>query len=181
MAIRRAQTGPRTEHILAFDDADGRVVDFDLRGTEEQIAARLAEPPPGTSRGAASAQKSRGRPKLGVVSREVTLLPRHWDWLAGQRGGASATLRRLVDEARKAQATEKGDETRQKTAQEAAYNFLHAIAGDFAGYDDAMRALFAGDRPGFERAINGWPKAIGDYAIRLAFGSDARPANPQMG
>lgn len=156
--------------ILTFDDATGRVVDLDLRGTKEEIIARLgqgapleAPPPPGEPRG-------RGRPRLGVVAREVTLLPRHWEWLALQPGGASVTLRKLVDGARREDA-EKG---RTRAAQEAAYRFMSAMAGDLPGFEDAIRALFAQDRARFEARMEQWPPDIRAYAIRLAFG--ARPS-----
>ena len=146
---------------------DGRSVDFDLGGGAEALAARLA-PPAETPRG-------RGRPKLGVVAREITLLPRHWDWLAAQPGGASVALRKLVEAARRA--AEGPDRIR--TSREAAYRFASAIGGDLPGFEEAMRALFAGDDTGFEARIEGWP---GDIAAQLrsyaaeAFGPD-QPAD----
>ncbi|MFY0534142.1 DUF2239 family protein [Nannocystis pusilla] len=39
-----------------------------------------------------------GRPKLGVVSREVSLLPRHWEWLERQPSGSR---RRCADSSRR--------------------------------------------------------------------------------
>ncbi|WP_353471727.1 DUF2239 family protein [Salipiger sp. H15] len=179
LAVRDAMAGDPSAQVLVFDDANGRVVDLDLRGDEDEIAARLAAPLP-SPRGRyrspdveapedEAATKGRGRPRLGVVSREVTLLPRHWDWLAAQRGGASATLRRLVDEARRAE----GDAAQRKAGQEAAYAFLQAIAGDLPGYEEAVRALFAGDRAGLEQRLADWPEAIRSHALRLAFGGDA--------
>ena len=99
LAMRRegVAEGPRT--ALIFRDDTGAVVDFDLGGTDEEIVARAPRVVAALQR--ASEPRSRGRPRLGVVSREVTLLPRHWAWLSAQRGGASATLRRLVDDARR--------------------------------------------------------------------------------
>lgn len=129
-------------------DAAGRSVDFDLSGGPDAVAARLA-PPAETPRG-------RGRPKLGVVAREVTLLPRHWDWLSAQPGGASVALRKLVEAARRA--SEGPDRIR--AAREAAYRFASAIGGDLPSFEDAMRALFAGDEAGFEARISGWPADI---------------------
>ena len=76
-----------------------------------------------------------------MVAREVTLLPRHWEWLAQQSGGASVALRRLVDQARRG--TE--DKDRIRRAQEAAYRFMSAMAGNRPNFEDAIRALFAGD------------------------------------
>nr|WP_294914358.1 DUF2239 family protein [uncultured Neokomagataea sp.] len=148
--------------VLTFDDFSGAVIDFDLRGTTAEIVTRLNE------RGALEAQsttsRSRGRPKLGVVAREITLLPRHWDWLARQSGGASQTLRRLVDEARR---TDDG-KTARKAAHERAYRFLSALAGDLPGYEDAIRALFAENHEALTKQIATWPSDIQDYVIMLA-------------
>ena len=99
----------------------------------------------------------------------MTLLPRQWDWLATQPGGASATLRRLVDEARKTVHPRQ----QRRAAQEAAYRFMQAIAGDLPGYEDATRALFADDRSAVEKQIADWPEDIRAYAQRLAFGASA--------
>lgn len=163
------------EAVLTFDDANGKVVDLDLRGTTAEIVTRLAERGQLEQPAAASARKQagerpatpsrgRGRPKLGVVAREVTLLPRHWDWLAAQSGGASQALRRLVDEARRAD----GGKSRRKTAAEAAYRFLSALAGDLPGYEEALRALFAGDDAAFAAHMADWPPDLRDHALKLA-------------
>lgn len=146
--------------ILTFDDNTGKVIDLDLRGTTADVVSRLGERS-GTSD---TAPRQRGRPKLGVVAREVTLLPRHWDWLAQQSGGASQALRRLVDEARRAD----GGQTDAKAAQERSYRFLSALAGDLPDYEDALRALFAGDAAVFETLMAGWPQDIRDYALLLS-------------
>jgi hypothetical protein len=113
-----------------------------------------------------------GRPRLGVVAREVTLLPRHWEWLGEQPGGASAALRRIVDEARRGS----HDKDRVRKAQEAAYRFLSAMAGDLPGFEEANRALFAGDAARFEREVAGWPSDVRDHATTLA-----RAAFPPVG
>lgn len=105
-----------------------------------------------------------GRPKLGVVAREVTLLPRHWEWLNGQPGGASVALRKLVDEARRA--NDGKDRVRQ--AREAAYRFMSVMAGNERGFEEATRALFAGDRERFEEFVASWPADVRDHAKRLA-------------
>ncbi len=108
--------------------------------------------------------RGRGRPKLGVVAREVTLLPRHWDWLGSQPGGASVALRRLVEAARRAnQAT---DTKRQ--AQESAYRFITALAGDLPDYEEAVRMLFAQNRAGFDMASAAWPADVRNHARKLA-------------
>jgi len=151
-AVRAALDRDPTARILTFDDSTGAVVDLDLRAAE--IAPRSEEAP---SRG-------RGRPRLGVVAREVTLLPRHWEWLATQPGTASQTLRRLIDDARRRD----GGRSRVRAAREAAYRFLVAIAGDLAGFEEAARALFAGDRERYLAHSAGWPDDVRDYADRLA-------------
>lgn len=133
--------------VLIFDPT-GRSVDFDLSGGPDALAARLAP--------REEAPRGRGRPKLGVVAREVTLLPRHWDWLAAQPGGASVALRKLVEAARRA--SEGPDRIR--AAREAAYRFASAIGGDLPAFEEAMRALFAGDDAAFEARIQAWPEDI---------------------
>ena len=152
--------------VLVYDDADGRPVDLDLRGDDREVVGRLAETAT-QAEPEATAPRSRGRPRLGVVSREVTLLPRHWDWLRAQPGGASVALRRLVEEARRGGA----GRDRTRSSREAAYRFLSAMAGDLPGYEEALRALFAGDRTKFEAHASAWPKDVRDYGLRLADGS----------
>ncbi len=142
----------RGGQVLAFDDASGRVVDLDLRGTPDAVAARH-DPPRG-----------RGRPKLGVTAREVTLLPRHWDWLAGRRGGASAELRRLVEAAMRAEPAGRTP----RAAQETAYRAATALAGDLPGYEEAMRALFNGHLHAMELHASSWPGDVRDYVLALA-------------
>jgi hypothetical protein len=180
VAIAIGRSGETDDTVLVFDDATGRVVDLDLRGTDTDIVERLSQPlktlagryrpRADTSNATLSEedrdQKSRGRPKLGVVAREVTLLPRQWEWLAGQPGGASATLRRLVEEARKAM----DPHQQRRAAREAAYLFMQAIAGNLPGYEEATRALFADDRPALEERLASWPADIRTYVLRLAFG-----------
>ncbi len=144
--------------VLVFDDHSGRIVELDLRGSMEDVIARLA-PSPAGEEGA----RRPGRPKLGVVAREVTLLPRHWDWLASQPGGASVALRRLVDEARKANSAK----DRLRDAQEAAYRLMHAMAGDAPGFEEASRALFASDFETLGKVTAGWPGDVGDQITRM--------------
>jgi len=170
LAIKAAPDSGDT--VLAFDDASGAVVDLDLRGTTADIVTRLTEHGELEALAARTRARSeadgpargRGRPKLGVVAREVTLLPRHWDWLGSQPGGASQALRRLVDEARRAD----GGQTLAKAARERAYRFLSALAGDLPGFEEATRALFAGDAEAFADRMAGWPADVRDHALRLA-------------
>jgi hypothetical protein len=160
MAAKAATAAGAEGPLLVFDGVTGAVIDLDLRGSRADIAARIAaaagEP--------ATAPRRRGRPSLGVVAREVTLTPRHWEWLATQPGGASAALRRLVEEARRSS----GAKDRERAAQEAAYRFMAAMAGDLPGFEEAARALFAGDRQRFERLVAQWPGDVGAYTTTLA-------------
>lgn len=128
--------------ILYFEDWSGKQTDFNLR-----------EPVP--------AGPGPGRPKLGVVSREISLLPRHWDWLQQQPNGASAALRRLVDQARNSPADQ------ERRAREAAGRFLSAVAGNLPGYEEATRALYAGDRDRLASLMAEWPVDVREYAARL--------------
>jgi hypothetical protein len=155
-AVVRAAHACADQPILVFDDATGRPVELDLRGTVTDAIARLAPPP-------LASKPARGRPKLGVVAREVTLLPRHWEWLANQPGGASAALRRLVDQARR----DMGDADAIRRAQEATYRVMTTLAGDLPGYEEATRALFAGDEARFAELTAPWPTDIGDYVRSL--------------
>jgi hypothetical protein len=160
-AAKQAVEDGESAALLVFDDSTGRIVDLDLRGPAESVLAQLAfrrnEPEESAARG-------RGRPRLGVVAREVTLLPRHWDWLASQPGGASVALRKLVDAARTANAA--ADRMRQ--AREAADRFMMNIGGDLPGYEEAARGLYAGNRQAFASAIAGWPADVRAHAERLA-------------
>lgn len=151
--------------ILVFEDATGLVVELplelpagDLLRTLNSVpveADAISEPTP---------VRGPGRPRLGVIAREITLLPRHWDWLAAQPGGASVTLRKLVEDARKLTA----NADRRRVAQEAAYRFMHALAGNLPDYEDATRALFAGNFTRFEEVLAGWPDDVREHASLLA-------------
>jgi hypothetical protein len=172
LAVKRAVEGGEAAPVLVFDDGTSRPVEIDLRGSETEMLARLAPAVPEVP--APAAPRGPGRPRLGVVAREVTLLPRHWEWLAQQPGGASVTLRRLVEEARR------GGEGRDRLrlAQEAAYRFIAAMAGDLPGFEEASRALFAHDQDRFDALNAAWPADIRDHARRLAAAAFAasRPA-----
>jgi hypothetical protein len=173
LAVMKASKSAAAEPIIIFDDANGRAIDLDLRGTEREIVARLPQPASKTEApaGDLSAQepRGRGRPKLGVVAREVTLMPRHWEWLATQPGGASVALRKLVEEARRCS----GDRDRSRAARDAAYHFMSTMAGNLPGFEEAARALFADDRRRFVGLIAGWPGDIRDHIVKLAFSEPA--------
>ncbi len=163
LAVKALLAHDAKAQILIFNDETGAQIDFDLRGSDEEISARLRRLAPKPEEEAA--MRGPGRPKLGVVAREVTLLPRHWEWLAEQPGGASVTLRKLVEEARRASAFADAG----RKSQERAYRFMSAIAGDFAGFEEAARALFASDRQRFNELVAAWPGDVRDHAVRLAF------------
>jgi hypothetical protein len=166
LAIERDSSKPN----LIFDDSTGRSIDLDTRGSDDEVLARYAPAPTGEESEAeavSEAPRGRGRPKLGVVAREVTLLPRHWEWLARQPGGPSVVLRKLVEEARRTHAER--DKTRAN--QERAYHFMSAMAGNMPGFEEATRALFANDAAKFAELIDAWPADVRDHATRLAFES----------
>jgi uncharacterized protein len=140
--------------FLIFEDQTGRQVDFDLRGTLAEVLARYNRPP---------VKVGPGRPRLGVVAREVSLLPRHWEWLEKQPSGASAAIRRLVDEARKREPSEQ----QARSAIEAAGRFLSAMAGNLPGFEEASRALYARDRKRFEDFTQEWPVDIRSHVQHL--------------
>lgn len=152
---------------LVFDDDTGKQVELDLRGTCAEVEARYTDKPLAvesaeTEEGITA--KGRGRPRLGVVAREVTLLPEHWDWLAAQPGGASVALRKLVHEARQANVAL----DRQRRSNERTYNVMHVLAGDLPGFEEASRALFAGEIDRLAQLANGWPADMAAYIMRLA-------------
>lgn len=171
VAVKRTMDRDPTEAVLIFDDTTGRPLDIDTRGSEEQVLARFGRRPeePGQpdTGGCLGRHRGRGRPRLGVVSREVTLLPRHWQWLAAQPGGASVALRKLVETARRAGAAQDAS----RRAKERAYHFMSAIAGDLPGFEEASRALFAHERVEFGKHIAAWPADVRDHAMLLAFGT----------
>ncbi len=136
--------------VLVFNADSGQQVDLDFR-----LAGGM--PPPQ----AAAAKPGKGRPKLGVVAKEVTLLPRHWDWLAQQPGGASVTLRKLIERASKDPAAQ------QQARATAAYHFMHAVAGNLAGFEEASRLLFAGNMAELKVVVARWPGDIGSQVLEL--------------
>ncbi len=152
-------------HILIFDDATSEPVEVDFRGSLKAVLNRLPQPAvQDDAVNVETAVRAPGRPKLGVVAREVTLLPRHWEWLALQPGGASVALRKLVE------AAIRSNETRERIrlAQESAYRFMSAMAGNLPGYEEAVRALFAGQPEQFGVLTEAWPADVRDHARMLA-------------
>ncbi|MNQ60762.1 hypothetical protein D3C85_750550 [compost metagenome] len=177
LAVKHAMVTRGDSTLLVFQDSSGKQVDLDLSGNEAQIVARhaaAAAPAPAATSANDDAEpdaapRGRGRPKLGVVPREVTLLPRHWDWLAAQPGGASVALRKLVEQARRD--NEARDARRER--QEAAYRFMASMAGNLPGFEEATRALYADDREGYAQQVAQWPQDVRGYAMGLAWGSPA--------
>ncbi len=139
------------EQVLMFEDQTGRQIDADFRGTLDEVLDRA---------GARTAKPGPGRPKLGVISREVSLLPRHWDWLAEQPNGTSATLRRLVEQARK-------NEPKARRVRDATYKFIWSMAGNFENAEEAMRALYAREDVRLEQLMESWPSDIREHVLRL--------------
>lgn len=176
--LNQLQAGQQ-DTILCFNDETGRLFDFNLtqgkKGLIDDLIQRglaseqkqVVESPIALNAGfedEEAAPRGRGRPKLGVVSKEVTLLPRHWEWLNAQPAGASATLRKLVEQARKATSSK----SRQEQAVEAAYHFMHAITGDLPHFEEASRALFAYDLEKLKGLIQEWPVDVRNYILFLA-------------
>src|SRR6478609_2169146 len=165
VAVKAKAAVDKGEQVLIFDDTTSEAIELDFRGSSEDVLRRLARPDSREAAAVSGAARGPGRPKLGVVAREVTLLPRHWEWLNAQPGGASVALRKLVEEARRSNEAK----DRVRTAQEALYRFMSAMAGNLAGFEEASRALFADDRRRFVGLVAGWPDDIRDHVIKLAF------------
>ena len=164
------------ERVAIFEDRTGEPIEWDEVDRRDSAVARGDG---GGSQGAdagvvATPPRGPGRPRLGVVAREVTLLPRHWEWLATQPGGASVALRKLVEQARK---SGQGVDERRR-AREAAYRFMAVAGGDLPGFEEAIRALFAGNRTRFDAELAAWPEDFRAYAGRLAAGSFGSVAGP---
>lgn len=173
LAIKRVLDAGAAGPVLAFDDHSGRPMEFDLRGSEAEVLARLQSPAP------APASRGPGRPRLGVTAREVTLLPRHWDWLGAQPGGASAVLRRLVEQAIR----DGGASQRARESAEAVDRFMLAMTGNLPGHEEASRAFWRGDRTRFGQLTERWPTDVREHLQRLAAiaWDEAGPARPGRG
>ena len=172
VALKTKEIVDRPDHgpALIFDDATGETIEMDYRGTVEDVLERIARATGEVAASSASPGPDRegprgpGRPKLGVIAREVTLLPRHWDWLGNQPGGASVALRKLVEEARRSGESK----DRARRSREAAYRFLSTMAGNLPGFEEATRALFASDRGRFDGLVEPWPADLRDHSRKLA-------------
>lgn len=165
-AKRCYDTDPN-QMILVFENETARVIEIDFRGSVEEVFARLEKQQSPFKKDAQAKPKKPGRPKLGVVSKEVTLLPKHWEWLSEQRGGASVTLRRLVGEAMHAS----DDDQVRRRQQQVVYHLMTAIAGDLPNYEEAIRALFASERDKFFAQIMDWPEGLRGHLTEIAQGA----------
>jgi len=170
LAVKNTSDAQPQSRILVFNAQTSEPIEIDCRGSIADVIDRIAAstsdelpvveatpPAPATPAGP-------GRPRLGVVAREVTLLPRHWEWLSSQPGGASVALRKLVEQAKRASLAA----DRIRAAQEATYRFMNAMAGDLYGFEEVSRALFAADRDHFDALISAWPGDIREHLHRLA-------------
>lgn len=166
--IKRFVDTHAADNVIVLDASTSETVEVDLRGSLATVLKRLPRPLIQGSGDDAmpqpSAERTVGRPKLGVTAREVTLLPRHWEWLGTQPGGASTTLRKLVEQALRS--SKQADRLRQ--AQEAAYRFMVVMAGDSPGFEEASRALFAGDIDRLRQLVATWPRDIRKHVLLLA-------------
>ncbi|MEO8780295.1 MAG: DUF2239 family protein [Rhodanobacter sp.] len=155
-ALDAGTAGP----LLVFDEHDSYPIEIDFRGSVDDVLARLApDPAP-----AEPPRRGPGRPRLGVVPREVTLLPRHWDWLGQQPEGASAVLRRLVEQSIR----HGGAKQRVRQALESVDRFMRVMAGDESGYEEASRAFYRGDRERFATLTATWPTDVREHLRQLA-------------
>jgi uncharacterized protein len=162
--VKSRENGAGPDPILVFNDLTGRVIDLDLRGTADEVVDRVSKGERHLAEGAeAQLKRGPGRPKLGVIAREVTLLPDQWDWLDGQPGGASAALRRLVLTAKRS--SREKDQARQ--AQEAVYRFMTTMAGNFPGFEEALRAFYRRERSRLVELIAPWPKDVRNHVKKL--------------
>jgi uncharacterized protein len=174
LAIKEHMRVHTDASVLIFDDATGQQIDFDLRGSDEDISARIV-----TLHGSGGeSRRAAGRPKIGVIAREVTLLPRHWEWLAEQPGGASVTLRKIVEDARRAGDAGKG---RLRKLHERTYRFMSAMAGNLPNFEEASRSLFANDMPRLGELISEWPADIRTHIFLLCTDAALNPQKANVG
>lgn len=149
--------------LLIFDAVTSTPAEFDFQGSPRDVIQRLKSEFAQVS-DSATKPAGPGRPRLGVTSKEISLLPRQWEWLAEQPGGASATLRKLVDEARKR--GEGRDVARR--AQDATYKFMNAVAGDLPHYEESLRALYAKNASLFTTLVRTWPADVARHVLQLS-------------
>ena len=165
--VKRYADSHAQNNVLVFDARTSQTVEIDLRGSLSTVLKRLPAKPEQNASTPAVSKRTAGRPKLGVVAREVTLLPRHWEWLAGQPGGASVALRKLVEHGMRSNK----DTDRIRQAREAAYRFMNVMAGNKPGFEEAIRALFAGDIERLQHLASKWPRDVRNHALSLASAS----------
>jgi len=171
MAVKEVIDRGEGEPVLIFDHITSELIEVDFRGAMNDVLQRVKGPVVESEQLEGPVDKDKsvprgpGRPRLGVVSREVGLLPRHWDWLNSQPGGASVALRKLVEEARRIYS----DRDKIRQSQEAAYRFMSAMAGNLPGFEEATRALFAGDPGRFDSLVAPWPIDIRNHAQTLSY------------
>ena len=164
LAAFHHREGQSADSVLIFNDETCAIMDIDLSGDAELVRRKAASYPSSN----VPTKKGPGRPKLGVIGKEVTLLPRHWEWLASQKGGPSVTLRKLIDAARRD--TQVNKQNSREHAQNLTYKFCNALAGDLPGYEEALRCLYANDQAGFSGHLTEWPVDIAGRANFLAKG-----------
>ena len=157
---QRLKKDPTTQFLI-FSNSSGKQMDLDLSGSQKVILERLKI----YQASHFSPATGPGRPKLGVISREVSLLPQHWEWLSNQSGGASATIRRLVDEKIKEPVSA---ENQIKQAQEVVYRVLSSLAGNLPNYEDVIRFLYRRDKKSFRNAMSDWPKDVVSHTMALS-------------
>ncbi len=138
------------EGLLIFDNFSGRQIDYNFRVSLEELLGKELPPTP---------KKGPGRPRLGVVCGEISLLPRHWDWLQRQRQSASATIRRLIEAAMK----EASPEEKTREAIDAAGKFLWTMAGNLSDFEEASRALYAQKWHILDAITAAWPEDIAKH------------------
>jgi len=161
--VRKALKKDSNKSVLIFSDSTGRQIDLNLNGYESEVLERLkvfAAPPVSTHIGGV------GRPKLGVVSREISLLPQHWEWLSNQEGGASSVIRRLIDAKMNTSLLSAKEKT--KKVQEVVYKFLSAVAGNLPNFEEVVRYLYRKDKKKFEDLMSDWPSDVSKHASFLA-------------
>lgn len=162
---------------LVLDAVTSERIELDWRAPAAQLLAQLPPAPapavddPDEAPGG-DAPRGPGRPRLGVTAREVTLLPRHWDWLSRQPGGASVALRKLVQSAMR----DGGSAEAQRRATESAYRFMSIVCGDLPHYEEVSRALFAGDLARVDALAAPWPADVATHLRALLTQIDAAGA-----
>lgn len=155
IALKLKHLSETAENILIFNDQTGRQIDLDLSGSEQEIQQRYSEPEPA---------KKVGRPKLGVISREITLQKKHWDWLDQQSASASAVIRKLIDK----ELNDPASESNIMLAKQATDRFMSAMLGNMPNYEEATRALYKGDQAVFLKLIKNYPLDPQKYICRLS-------------